>query len=186
MSVKIENLLLRLIQAADFDIEKAQNGILFIDEIDKVASTGGNVSITRDVSGEGVQQSLLKLVEGTVSNVPPAGGRKHPEQKFLQIDTSNILFVCSGAFAGLDEIVSRRMGAGAVGFQTAAPSREDTLRQQLADGDNDGVFEHATAEDLVHYGMIPEFVGRLPVLAALEPLSVDALVNILTEPKILS
>jgi ATP-dependent Clp protease ATP-binding subunit ClpX len=179
----VENLLLRLIQAADFDIERAQTGILFIDEIDKVASTGGNVSITRDVSGEGVQQSLLKLVEGTVSNVPPAGGRKHPEQKFLQIDTSNILFVCSGAFAGLDEIISRRLGAGAVGFRTAAPEDDDVVRDLIADGKHDAIFEHVNAEDLVHFGMIPEFVGRLPVVAALEPLTEKALINILTEPK---
>ncbi|MHC5068401.1 MAG: ATP-dependent Clp protease ATP-binding subunit ClpX [Planctomycetota bacterium] len=178
----VENLLLRLVQSADHDIARAESGILYIDEIDKIAKTGGNVSITRDVSGEGVQQSLLKLVEGTISNVPPGGGRKHPEQKYLQLNTENILFICGGAFAGLPEIISRRIGDQVVGFRLG----EEAVRQaedRPEDEDENALLQLVTADDLVAYGLIPEFVGRLPVVTTLEPLTEDALVNILSEPK---
>ena len=177
----VENILLRLYQASGSDIEKTQIGIIYIDELDKISRKGENASITRDVSGEGVQQALLKILEGTVANVPPQGGRKHPNQEFLHIDTSNILFICGGAFVGLDKVVKRRRGRRVLGFGDNAPQK---VQPEFEDGENIGkLFAECEPEDLVHFGLIPELIGRLPVLTALEPLDKDALVRVLQEPK---
>ncbi len=171
----VENILLKLIQAADFDIKKAETGIIYIDEVDKIARKADNPSITRDVSGEGVQQALLKILEGTVASVPPQGGRKHPHQEFLTIDTTNVLFICGGAFAGLDNIIARRIGKNAVGFGAAVRSKASEESAEL--------LSQVMPEDLMNFGLIPEFIGRLPVVSAVHQLRRDVLVRILTEPK---
>ena len=171
----VENILLKLIQAADYDVKKAETGIIYIDEVDKIARKADNPSITRDVSGEGVQQALLKILEGTTASVPPQGGRKHPHQEFLTIDTTNILFVCGGAFANLDKVIERRIGHKGVGFGAAIQSKSHK--------DTGEVFEQCLPEDLMQYGLIPEFIGRLPVTSAVHQLSRDDLITILTEPR---
>lgn len=172
----VENIIQKLLQKCDYDVEKAQVGIVYIDEIDKISRKSDNPSITRDVSGEGVQQALLKLIEGTVASVPPQGGRKHPQQEFLQVDTSNILFICGGAFGGLDKVILERSDRSGIGFNAVVKGEEDTPTIGYT-------LKQVEPEDLVKYGLIPEFVGRLPVLATLEELDVDALVRILTEPR---
>jgi ATP-dependent Clp protease ATP-binding subunit ClpX len=171
----VENILLKLIQAADYDVKKAETGIIYIDEVDKIARKADNPSITRDVSGEGVQQALLKILEGTTASVPPQGGRKHPHQEFLTIDTTNILFICGGAFAALDQVIERRIGKQGIGFGAAM--------EETVEWDPGNIFENCLPEDLVQYGLIPEFIGRLPVMSAVAQLSQDELMTILTEPR---
>ncbi|MCF7957153.1 MAG: ATP-dependent Clp protease ATP-binding subunit ClpX, partial [Phycisphaerae bacterium] len=176
----VENILLRLLQAAEYDLESAQRGIIYIDEIDKIGKTNQNVSITRDVSGEGVQQSLLKLLEGTVANIPPQGGRKHPEQQYIQMDTSQILFLCGGTFSGLTDIIQKRLGRQKIGFNAEREQAQGSLSDMAK---KEEFLMKVSPADLVHYGMIPELIGRLPLITSLTSLDAKALVRIITEPK---